>query len=193
MKFPSRLGLACLLAWALPVAAQAVAPGSPTGTRIYRCGNTYTNDVADAQARGCKLLETSSVTVVPGTRVHSAPPARTGPSAPSPSPSAAPASPAAAATAAAGPGPGPRTDSASQRARDADARFILEAELKKAEGRHTELLKEYNNGEPERLASEARNYQKYLDRVAELKAAVARSEADMAGIRRELSRLSASK
>ena len=42
---------------------------------------------------------------------------------------------------------------------------------KKEEERLAALQKEYNNGEPERRGDE-RNYQKYLDRVAELKAAV---------------------
>jgi hypothetical protein len=77
-----------------------------------------------------------------------------------------------------------------QRAKDADARFILENELKKAEARRADLLKEFNNGEPEKLGAENRNYQKYIDRIAELKANIQRSEADIASIRREISRLS---
>ncbi len=48
--------------------------------------------------------------------------------------------------------------------------------------------KEYNNGEPERHGDE-RNYQKYLDRVAEMKAAIARKESDVAAIRREIAKL----
>ena len=87
----------------------------------------------------------------------------------------------------------PRVDAAGQRARDADARQILEAELKKAEARRLELLRDYNNGEPDRRSDEARNYQKYLDRVAELKASLVRNEADIAGLRREISRLNPSK
>ena len=63
-----------------------------------------------------------------------------------------------------------------------------ENELRRDEERLAELRKEYNNGEPERLGSE-RNYQKYLDRVADLKAAIARKEGDVAAIRRELSKL----
>ena len=82
-----------------------------------------------------------------------------------------------------------RVDADDQRARDADARTILEAELKKAEARQAELLKEYNNGEPEMLGPEHKNHQKYLDRVAELKASIARTESDIAGLRRELSRV----
>ena len=82
-----------------------------------------------------------------------------------------------------------RSTPAEQKARDADARLILEAELKKAEARQAELLKEWNNGEPEKLGPEHRNHQKYLDRVAELKATIARNESDIAGIQRELGRM----
>jgi len=156
----------------------AHAQGAPTGgTRIYRCGNSYTNDAVEAQAKGCKPLEGGNITVVPGTRVQQAAPPRSASANPSPAPASG----------------GSRVDSAEQRARDADARYILESELKKAESRRAELLREYNNGEPEKLGPETRNHQKYLDRVAELKAAIARSDADVAGIQRELSRLSASK
>ena len=52
----------------------------------------------------------------------------------------------------------------------------------------SELLRDYNNGEPERRSDETRNYQKYLDRVAELKASLARNESDIVSIRRELAR-----
>ena len=68
----------------------------------------------------------------------------------------------------------------------------LKSELRKAESRHAELQKEYNNGQPEKQGSEGRNYQKYLDRVTEMKAEIARNESDIAGIRRELGRLPAS-
>ncbi|WP_041792482.1 hypothetical protein [Rhodoferax ferrireducens] len=139
--------------------------------RIYRCGNEYTNTVPSAQTKGCKLMEGGNVTVVQGTRPH-----------------AAQQKPAAAAPQAAS-APGQRVDAADQKSRDSDARQILELELKKAQARQEELLREYNNGEPEKQGSEARNYQKYLDRVAELKASLARNESDMAGIRRELGRL----
>jgi hypothetical protein len=65
------------------------------------------------------------------------------------------------------------------------ARRILETELRRDEDRLAELRKEYNAGEPERRGDE-RNYQKYLDRAAELKAAIARKENDIAAIKREL-------
>ena len=129
--------------------------------RIYRCGNEYTNTVSEAQAKNCKLISGGNVTVIQA--VKSAP-SRSGAS-------------------------GQRPDSADQRAKESDARMILEAELKKAEAKQAELLKEYNNGEPERLGPETRNNQKYLDRVAELKAAIARNDADVSGIKRELARV----
>ena len=135
--------------------------------RIYRCGNEYTNTVPSPQAKGCKLLEGGNVTVVQGTRTAALAPAR---------------SPVASA--------GQRVDAADQKARDADAVQILESELKKAQERQLELQKEYNNGEPEKRADELHNTQKYLDRVAALKASLARNEGDMAGIRRELGRAS---
>ena len=85
-----------------------------------------------------------------------------------------------------------RVDASAQRSRDSDARQILESELRKAEARQEELVREYNNGEPERLGPEARNHQKYLDRVGELKAGIDRNESDIAGLQRELGRIPAS-
>ncbi|MFM6993409.1 MAG: hypothetical protein ACKOWD_19505 [Rhodoferax sp.] len=76
-----------------------------------------------------------------------------------------------------------------QRSKDADVRFILEAELRKAQARQAELLKEYNNGEPEKVGAEARNFQKYADRVAEMKASIQRNDADIASIQREIARM----
>lgn len=140
--------------------------GASAQDRIYRCGNEYTNTVSEAQAKNCKLISGGNVTVVQGQR-----------------PAAGAAPKAAAAS------PGQRADAGDQRAKDSDARLILESELKKAEARQAELLKEYNNGEPEKLGPETRNNQKYLDRVAELKASIARNEGDIAGIRRELGRV----
>jgi hypothetical protein len=162
-------------AYLIPLAALVLAGNAFGQTRIYRCGNTYTNNASEAQAKGCKPLEGGNITVVEGTKVSS-------PSANGTRVASAPQS-----------GASQRIDAEGQRARDAEARGILEAELKKAEARQADLLKEYNNGEPEMLGPEHRNRQKYLDRVAELKAGIARTENDIAGIKRELGRLPASK
>ena len=91
--------------------------------------------------------------------------------------------------AASGPRPADaKVDPAQQRARDGDARRILESELSKEEDKLAQLQKEYNGGEPERRGDE-RNYQKYLDRTAEMKAAITRKESDIAAIKRELAKL----
>lgn len=137
--------------------------------RIYRCGNEYTNTVPAGRAKDCKLIEGGNVTVVPGTRPGGATGSGNG-----------------VVTAPAG---APKVNSSEQKARDADARAILESELAKAEAKLAELQAEYNNGEPEKQGGEARNYQKYLDRVASLKDSIARTESDIAGIKRELARL----
>ncbi|HOY34062.1 MAG TPA: hypothetical protein PLG32_02910 [Piscinibacter sp.] len=151
--------------WPLQAAAQ---------TTVYRCpGNVYTSsaDISakEAEAKGCKTIEGAPITVIQGTRP------RTG----SPVP-------------ASGPRPADsKVEPAQQRARDGDARRILESELKKEEEQLEQMRKEFNNGEPERRGDE-RNYQKYLDRVAEMKAAIARKESDIAAIKREISKLPAS-
>ena len=90
-------------------------------------------------------------------------------------------------------GVGPRTDGGpEQKARDSDSRVILESELKKAEIKLAEQQKEYNNGDVEKQGIEGRNYQRYLDRVAELKESISRQQSDIAGLKREISRLPAS-
>ena len=138
--------------------------------RVWRCGNEYTNNATLAQQRGCKIMEGGNVTVVQGSR---------------------PVASAASSSAARSPAGSPRVDGADQRARDGEARSVLEAELKKAQDRQAQLLKDYNNGEPEKQGSESKNYQKYLDRVAEMKAEIDRNQSDIDGIQREIGRLPA--
>ena len=145
--------------------------------QIFRCGGAggappeYINNPKDAQTRNCKTMTGGNVTVVQGT-----------------APAAAPRT--AVRAAATTPSGGTRTDGGpEQRARDSDSRSILESELKKAESKLVEQQKDYNNGEPEKQGIESRNYQRYLDRVAELKDGIARNQSDIAGIKREISRL----
>ena len=154
--------LATLLAWVAPVSAQ---------NRIYRCGNEYTNQIKGRS--DCKLVEGGNVTVVRGT---------------SPTPAPASSGSGGAKPVVSAPASAPRVDPAVQKARDSDAKAILEQELRRAQARQAELAKEYNNGEPDKIGGEARNYQKYLDRVAELKASIARNQSDIEGIQRELKR-----
>ena len=148
----------------IPLMAIWTATTSWAQDRIYRCGNEYTNTVTESQAKNCKLISGGNVTVVQSNKPN-------------------------AIRVAAATQPGQRVAAGDQRAKDSDSRLILESELKKAEARHAELLKDYNNGEPEKLGPEHRNHQKYLDRVAELKASISRNESDIDGIRRELNRV----
>jgi hypothetical protein len=146
--------------------------------RIYRCsGNEYTNNAITAAEKGCKLVEGGNLTVVSTPRQRA--PAGNGDVR------------VAAASSAGNPAPAPsRIDTAEQRSRDSDARAILESELKKVEAKQAELLKEFNNGEPEKRGPEMRNNQLYLDRINEMKSQIARNDSDIAGIKREIGRTS---
>jgi hypothetical protein len=154
------------------VAASAVLFSSAAHAQdktVYRCpGNIYTDGLSqkEAAAKGCKTLEGAPVTVI-----QSTPPSQRRSDANSAARSS-----------------GERVEPADQRARDADKRRILEDELRREKERLAGLQKEYNNGEPERRGDE-RNYQKYLDRVAELKASIERSQADVAALEREIGKL----
>jgi hypothetical protein len=160
--------VAALCAGAVP----AVHAQDPSRT-VYRCPGppvlyTDTLSTQEARDRGCRTIEGAPVTIVQTTPRPR--PAASAPGAPVARPADA------------------RVDPAAQRERDSDARRILGEELRREEQRLDELRKEYNNGQPERLGSE-RNYQRYLDRVAEMRAAVERKEADVAALRRELAKL----
>lgn len=154
------------LAWVLTglVAAAPALAAEPNVT--YKCpGRIYSNTMTakEAKDKGCTVLE-GSVTVIQGTKAR-------------PVPAAGASSP-----------PGSKVDPADQRARDSDARRILEAELKREEDRLAALKTEYNNGEPERRGDE-KNYQKYVERTADLKAQIERKTSDIAAIKRELAKL----
>lgn len=138
---------------------------------VYRCpGNIYTDSISakEAQDKGCRTLEGAPVTVIQTVR-----PRPEGKPVPERSPEAKAKD---------------KIDPNEQRTRDTDARRILEAELKAETERLAALQREFNNGEPERRGDE-RNYQRYQDRVAELKAGIARKETDIAALKRELSKL----
>ena len=64
----------------------------------------------------------------------------------------------------------------------------MQAELRRAESRQAELVKEYNNGNPNWKAGEPQMPTKYQARVGEMKSAIDRNQADIDGIRRELQR-----
>jgi hypothetical protein len=158
---PMLAALAVLPAWA---------QGSDSSKPVYRCpGNpvlyTDTLSAKEAKDKGCRTLEGAPITVIQSVKPR--------PGTPVPSSRGS---------------EGSRVEANEQKARDTDARRILESELKKEEDALAALQKEYNAGQPDRNGDE-KNYQKYLDRVAEMKASIARKESDVAALKRELGKL----
>lgn len=152
------------LVWAGAANSDAQAVGS---TAVYRCPGhpvLYTDAISakEAKEKGCKMLEGEPVTVIQGFK------------------------PRVAASAAAGPASS-RVDPADQRARDSDARRILEDELRREDERLAAMKAEFNNGQPEREPSEHNNL-KYSARVATLKLAIERKEGDIAALKREIAK-----
>jgi hypothetical protein len=164
----------CGLTWSV------LAASSWGGGTVYRCPGPpvlYTDTISanEAKTRGCRTIEGAPVTVIQGGRLNSKP--RSSPSTDGLSISR-------------GSGSGgvdAKVDPVEQRNRDSDAKRILQAELDKSEEQLAGLRKEFNNGEPERRGDE-RNFTKYQDRVAEMKAAIARKESDVASLKREIAR-----
>ncbi|MCG3190513.1 MAG: hypothetical protein LKCHEGNO_03246 [Burkholderiaceae bacterium] len=159
-------------AWAQPAASAAT---------VYRCPGPpilYTDQISPQEAKDkhCRTIENAPVTIVQMPKPASAKPAPV----------------ASGAREGKGDARGDRgdgkVDPAAQRQRDSDARKLLEGELKREEARLAEMQKAFNNGEPERQGDE-RNFQRYLDRVAEMRSAIARKQEDVAAIKRELAKL----
>jgi hypothetical protein len=166
----SGLALAWIALAAPPVLAQ------DGGKPVYKCPGppvlyTDTLSTQEAKARGCTTIEGAPLTIV---QTRKPTPAASGPN---------PASGAAVPRSA-----DSKVDPVAQRARDTDSRRILENELRREEEKLAVMRKEFNNGEPERVGGE-RNYAKYQERVAEMRAALVRKESDVAAIKRELSKL----
>src|SRR5450830_98848 len=82
----------------------------------------------------------------------------------------------------------PKVNGATQKARDSERKRILQDELTSEEKKLAGLKADFNNGEPERRGDE-RNYAKYQQRVADTKDDIARSERNIAALKRELSKL----
>lgn len=161
--------------WLAAVVTLAVLPGAghAEDKPVYRCpGNLYTDalSVKEAQDKGCKTLDGAPITVIQSVAPRNAGSAKSGQ----------------------GSSGNDKVGAEDQKARDADARRILESELKKEEDALSSLQKEYNNGQPERKGDE-RNFQKYQDRVNDMKAALTRKESDVASLKRELSKLGVGK
>ncbi|MEO5846040.1 MAG: hypothetical protein ABIQ33_14515 [Caldimonas sp.] len=158
---------------ALLLACSAVPAGNAQtadSSIMYRCpGNDYKNTITakEADKLGCKRIEGAPVTIIQMTKPRAA----------SPGPAAS-----------GGGGGAVRVDPVAQRARDSDARRILEGELKAEEEKLAAMQKEFNSGQPERQGDE-KNFQKYLDRVNDMRAAIGRKQTDIAALQREIRKL----
>ena len=149
----------------------AMAFGAQAQGTVYRCPGPpvlYTDALSakEAHDKGCRTIEGTPITVVQTPRPRTA----------------------AAAPSAEARGAESRVDAGQQRVRDDERRRVLQTELRQAEERLANAQKEFNNGQGERRGDE-RNYQKYLDRMAELKDSIARYEADVQALKREISKL----
>jgi hypothetical protein len=157
-------GAAVAACAAAHAAADPITASGTGGTTMYRCpGNEYNNTLSakEAKDKGCKTIEGAPITIIQSSR-------------PRPVPTSGPTA--------------TKVNPADQRARDSDARRILEGELRTEQDRLAAMKTDYNNGEPERQGNE-KNYAKYQDRVADMKAAIARKESDIAALQRELAKI----
>jgi hypothetical protein len=165
---PTLPGLAALFVW--------FAGGAQAQSTVYRCPGPpvlYTDALSakEAQAKDCRSIEGTPITVLPAARPR--------------------ANPAQAGNAGGGEARGSndgRIDPNQQRSRDGERRRVLEAELREAQDRLDALQRDYAGGSAERRGDE-KNYQKYLDRMAELKASIGRQEVDVQALKREISKL----
>jgi hypothetical protein len=147
--------------------------GAQAQGTVYRCPGPpvlYTDALSakEANEKGCRTIEGTPITVVQAPRPRTAAPAS------APVPGAR--------------GADGRVDASQQRVRDDERRRVLQTELREAEERLAAAQKEFNNGQGERRGDE-RNYQKYLDRMAALKDSIARHEADVQALKREIAKL----
>lgn len=148
----------------------ALSLGAQAQGTVYRCPGPpvlYTDALSAKEAieKGCRTIEGTPITVMQSAKPRAATPVQEGPR-----------------------GAESRVDANQQRQRDDERRRVLQNELRTVEERLAMAQKEFNSGQGERRGDE-RNYQKYLDRMAELKDNIARYEADVQALKREISKL----
>ena len=161
-----RARIATALAFLCSLAAPMLAQAQSVFLCIDASGR---RELTDTYRSGCKTID------VPGTIAAPAPRKGAGSARAAAGPVATPPS-------------FPSVNSALQKARDNDRRDILNDELRAEQQRMADLRAEYKNGEPDRLGNE-RNYAKYQARVAQLGEAIARSQANLDALNRELANI----
>lgn len=132
---------------------------------VYRCGNEYTNDAARAKSEKCKLLESGAVVTVPAHK-RAMDVQKTSNQNLNKRPAATPAS---------------AEQKALQQKRDSDSAQIIASELKKTESQLADLRKSFDQIPANASGAE-------LEKKANLKQQIARHEADIVSLKRELKR-----
>ncbi|MEY4294940.1 MAG: hypothetical protein RLY82_628 [Pseudomonadota bacterium] len=134
---------------------------------VYKCGDIFTNDTALAKREKCTLLEGGSVVTIPAPTQQKAvtvTPRRSTDLSKAGTLKSQPVKPQS------------KFRSAEQQARDSDSKAIIQSELKKTEVQLVDLRKQYAT-----LSS-----QQDLERKLEIKQKIARAEADVVSLKREL-------
>ena len=159
--FRSAPALCCLLAIALPAAAETDA--------IWSCVDDQGHKVFQNNGVGanCRRID-GLVATIPGTTSQPTP-RRVAP----PNSGVSPAN-------------FPRVDRDTQRLRDVDRRRILEDELRTEQDRLARLRNDFNNGTPRLLGDETAASPGYRERVQRLVEDIQRSEGYIASLKREM-------
>jgi len=153
-------------------ASVAICGSAQAQAAVYKCVDEQGRvEFTDTARRGCKALDPPGYAPPPPPRA-SAPIPAVRPPGNGPVPTVTPAS-------------FPRVDSAQQRARDDDRRAILNDELRIEQKKLADLRRDFNGGEPERQGNE-RNYAKYQERVASMRAEIGRTERNIEALQREI-------
>ena len=135
---------------------------------VYRCGNEYTNDAVRAKSEKCKLLESGAIVTVPSHK-RAMDVQKSSSQNLNKRPAATP------------PTPATTEQKAAQQKRDSDSKQIIESELKKTESQLADLRKNFDQIPATASGAE-------LDKKANLKQQIARHEADIVSLKRELKR-----
>jgi hypothetical protein len=131
---------------------------------VYKCGNVFTNDAAQAKREKCPLLEGGAVVTIPSPTQQNAVAVTQKKSANLNTSGTLKQA--------------RQKSSPEQQARDHDSKSIIQSELKKTELQLVDLRKQYAG-----LSS-----QQDLERKLALKQQIARAEADVVSLKRELQR-----
>ena len=138
---------------------------------VYKCGQEITNEPADPSL--CQKLLISSPTQIEGTRVQNGQPAKPMSAGPVSAVERQVNSPIA---------------TPENLQRNIQARTILEDEWQKLSERYTEMVRNFNGGQPALMSGETLQHPQYKRRTAEMQVQIERMARDMLALKRELSR-----